>query len=77
LTQKVKELKFQNNYAVNVIINLVSKIIIILFGTTEIASEIWETLLNSFEGNSQMKKTKLMGLEFKFKKNLYTRRRVN
>jgi gag-polypeptide of LTR copia-type len=57
LTQKAKELKFQNNYAVNVILN-----------SSEITSEIWETLLNKFEGNSQMKRTKLMGLELEFKK---------
>jgi hypothetical protein len=28
---------------------------------------MWETLLNRFEGNSQIKKTKLMGLESEFK----------
>jgi hypothetical protein len=66
LTQKAKELKSQNDYAVNVILNSVSKIIAILFGSTEIASEMWETLLNRFEGNSQMKRTKLMGLESEF-----------
>jgi gag-polypeptide of LTR copia-type len=66
LTKKIKELKSQNDYVVNVILNSVSKRIVILFGTTEIASEMWETLLNRFEGNSQMKKTKLMGLEFEF-----------
>jgi hypothetical protein len=71
LTQKAKELKSQNDYAFNVILNSVSEIITILFGTTEIASEIWETLLNRFEGNSQMKKTKLMSLEFKFKIFIY------
>jgi hypothetical protein len=40
LTQNVKELKSQNDYAVNVILNSVSERIVILFGTTEIASEI-------------------------------------
>jgi gag-polypeptide of LTR copia-type len=30
--------------------------------------EMWETLLNRFEGNSQMKRTKLMGMESKFEK---------
>jgi hypothetical protein len=40
LTQKAKELKSQNDYAVNVILNLVSEKIVILFGTTEIASEM-------------------------------------
>jgi hypothetical protein len=40
LTQKVKELKPQNDYAVNVILNSVSERITILFDTTEIANEI-------------------------------------
>jgi gag-polypeptide of LTR copia-type len=66
MTQKVKELKSQNDYAVNVILNSVSEKIAILFGTTEIASEMWETLLNRFEGNTQMKRTDFMGLESKF-----------
>jgi gag-polypeptide of LTR copia-type len=66
LTQKTKELKSQNDYVVNIILNSVSERIVILFGTIEIASEMWETLLNRFEGNSQMKKTKLMGLESEF-----------
>jgi gag-polypeptide of LTR copia-type len=66
LTQKAKKLKSQNNYAVDVILNSVSERIAILFGTTEIASEMWETLLNRFKGNSQMKRTKLMGLESEF-----------
>jgi gag-polypeptide of LTR copia-type len=59
-------LKFQNDYAVNVILNSVSETIAILFSTNEITSEMWDTLLNRFEGNSQMKRTKLMGLEFEF-----------
>jgi hypothetical protein len=66
LTQKVKELKSQNDYVINVILNSVSEEIIILFGTTEIASKMWVTLLNRFEGNSQMKRTKLMSLESEF-----------
>jgi hypothetical protein len=48
MTRKAKELKSQNNYAINVILNSVSENIAILFGTTEIASEMWETLLNRF-----------------------------
>jgi hypothetical protein len=34
LTQNTKELKSQNDYAVNVNLNSVSEIIVILFGTT-------------------------------------------
>jgi gag-polypeptide of LTR copia-type len=66
ILERIAILKSQNDYAVNVILNLVSERIDILFGTTEIASEMWETLLNRFESNSQMKRTKLMGLESKF-----------
>jgi hypothetical protein len=66
LTQKMKELKSQNDYAINVILNSVSERIVILFGTTKIASEMWEILLNRFEGNSQVKRTKLIGLESEF-----------
>jgi gag-polypeptide of LTR copia-type len=66
LTQNAKELKSQNDYVVNVILNSVNERIAILFDTIEIASEIWETLLNRFEDNSQMKRTKLMGLEYEF-----------
>jgi hypothetical protein len=40
LTQKTKELKSQNDYAVNVILNSVSERIAILFGTIKIASEM-------------------------------------
>jgi hypothetical protein len=71
MSQKAKELKSQNDYVVNVILNSVSEKIAILFGTIEIASEIWETLLNRFEGNTQMKRTKLMGLESEFKNFVY------
>jgi gag-polypeptide of LTR copia-type len=40
MTQKAKELKSQNDYAVNVILNSVNEKIAILFGTIEIASEM-------------------------------------
>jgi hypothetical protein len=35
---------------------------------------MWETLLNRFEGNTQMKRTKLMGLESEFE-NFYIQER--
>jgi gag-polypeptide of LTR copia-type len=72
LTQKIKKLKSQNDYVVNVILNSVSERIIILFGTTKITSEMWETLLNRFKGNSQMKRTKLMGLYLILNENMYS-----
>jgi hypothetical protein len=40
MTQNVKELKSQNDYVVNVILNSVSEKIVILFDTTKIASEM-------------------------------------
>jgi hypothetical protein len=40
LTQKAKELKSQNDFAINVILNSVSERIVILFGTIKIASEM-------------------------------------
>jgi gag-polypeptide of LTR copia-type len=66
LISKAKELKSQNNYTVNIILNSVSEIIAILFGTIKIASEIREILLNRFEGNSQIKRSKLVVLESEF-----------
>jgi gag-polypeptide of LTR copia-type len=74
LTQKIKELKCQNDYAINVILNSISERIGILFGTIEIASKMCETLLNRFEGSSQMKRTKLMGFESEFE-NFYIQER--
>jgi hypothetical protein len=41
MTLKVKELKSQNDHAVNVILNSVSEKIAILFDTTEITNEMW------------------------------------
>jgi len=40
LTQKIKGLKSQNDYAVNVISNSISKSVVILFGTIKIDSEM-------------------------------------
>jgi hypothetical protein len=40
MTQRAKELKSRNDYAVNVILNSVSEKLAILFGTIEIASEM-------------------------------------
>jgi hypothetical protein len=40
MTLKVKELKSQNDHAVNVILNSVSEKIAILFDTTEITNEM-------------------------------------
>jgi hypothetical protein len=40
LTQKIKELKSQNDYVVNIILNSVRERITILFDTIKIASEM-------------------------------------
>jgi gag-polypeptide of LTR copia-type len=55
-----------NDYAVNVILNSVSEPIALIFGNMTSAMDIWLALLNMFEGNTQIKRTKIMGLEIKF-----------
>jgi hypothetical protein len=40
LTQKIKELKYQNDYAVNIILNSVSERIALLFGNIKFSSEM-------------------------------------
>jgi gag-polypeptide of LTR copia-type len=55
-----------NDYAVNVILNSVSEPITLVFGNMTNARDMWLALLNRFEGNTQIKRTKIMGLETKF-----------
>jgi hypothetical protein len=55
-----------NDCAVNVILNSVSEPIALVFGNMTSARGMWLALLNRFEGNTQIKRTKIMGLETKF-----------
>jgi hypothetical protein len=59
-----------NDCAVNDILNSVSEPIAQIFGNMTSAKDMWLTLLNRFEGNTQIKRTKIMGLETKFENQL-------
>jgi gag-polypeptide of LTR copia-type len=55
-----------NDCALNVILNSVSEPITLVFDNMTSARDMWLALLNRFEGNTQIKRTKIMGLETKF-----------
>jgi gag-polypeptide of LTR copia-type len=55
-----------NNCAVNIILNSVSEPIVLVFSNMTSAKDMWLVLLNRFECNTQIKRTKIMGLETKF-----------
>ena len=65
-TVESKQLKKDNDLAVNVIYNLVHESVSSLFGCASSAKEMWDTLVNRYEGNTQIKRTKITGLEAKF-----------
>jgi gag-polypeptide of LTR copia-type len=58
--------KMANDNAVNAILNSVSEGVALLFGNMTTAQEMWNTLITIYEGNSQIKKTKITGHETKF-----------
>jgi gag-polypeptide of LTR copia-type len=66
LTIKSQIDKPLNDYAVNVILNSASESIALVFGNMTSARDMWLALLNRFEGNTQINRTKIMGLETKF-----------
>jgi hypothetical protein len=47
-------------------INLISEVITLTFDNITSARDMWLALLNRFEGDTQIKRTKNMGLETKF-----------
>ena len=55
-----------NDNAVNAILNSVSENVAMIFKNTSIAKEMWDALLERYEGNTQIKKTKINGLETRF-----------
>ena len=55
-----------NDNAVNAILNSVSENIAMIFKNTSIAKEMWDALIERYEGNTQIKKTKINGLETRF-----------
>jgi gag-polypeptide of LTR copia-type len=66
LTTKSQIDKYHNDCAVNAIHNSVSEPITLVFGNMTSARDMWLALLNRFEGNTQIKRTKIMGFETKF-----------
>jgi gag-polypeptide of LTR copia-type len=66
LTTKSQIDKGLNDYAVNAIFNSISELILLVFGNMTSTRDMWLALLNMFEGNTQIKRTKIMGLEIKF-----------
>ncbi|KAF3320262.1 gag-polypeptide of LTR copia-type [Carex littledalei] len=60
------ERKKLNNLAINAIYNAVSESVALLFGNTTNAKEMWDTLIDRYEGNTQIKRTKIAGLDTKF-----------
>jgi gag-polypeptide of LTR copia-type len=55
-----------NDCAVNIILKSVSEPITLVFDNMTSARDMWLVLLNMFEGNTQIKRTKIMGFETKF-----------
>jgi gag-polypeptide of LTR copia-type len=68
LTTETQIDKGLNNYAVNAILNSINEPITLVFGNMTSARDIWLTLLNRFECNTQIKKTKIMSLEITLEK---------
>ena len=66
LTTKSKLEENENLHAVYAILSSVSESVIILFGDMTSAHDMWKALINRYEGNAQIKRTKLTGLEIKF-----------
>ena len=58
--------KEENDYAVNALINFVSESVGLLFANLTSAKDMWNVLITRYEGNTQIKRTKLTGLETKF-----------
>lgn len=57
--------KKHNNLAINAIFNAVSESVALIFGDTTSAKDMWNALINRYEGNTQIKRTKITGLETK------------
>jgi gag-polypeptide of LTR copia-type len=66
LNNESKLAKSDNDNAINVILNLISKLIAVLFDNMATANVMWNSLLTWYEGNTQIKMIKLTGLEIKF-----------
>ena len=60
LTTESKLLKVSNDNAVNAILNSVSEQVAMIFTDVTSARDMWNALINRYEGNTQIKKTKIM-----------------
>ena len=66
-TPDSKATKKENDIAVNVIYNLVHESVASLFGSIISAKKMWDALVNRYEGNTKIKRTKITGLEANLK----------
>ncbi|XP_078169519.1 uncharacterized protein LOC144563937 [Carex rostrata] len=66
LTDESKANKRVNDNAVNIIYSSVDESVSMIFGDMTIAKDMWDAIVYKFEGNSQIKQTKLTGLETTF-----------
>ncbi|XP_078159684.1 uncharacterized protein LOC144555277 [Carex rostrata] len=66
LTNESKENKMVNDNAINIIYSSVDESISMIFGDMTIAKGMWDAIVYKFEGNAQIKQTKLTGLETRF-----------
>ena len=66
LTTESKLEKTKNESAINVILNFINEQIAIDFEDSSNARDMWLALLNRYEGNTQIKRTKLNSLETQF-----------
>ena len=63
LTTESKLEKASNDSAVNAILNSVSENVALIFKNSFTAKEMWDALIERYEGNTQIKRTKINGLE--------------
>ena len=66
LTTESKLEQTTNDNAINAILNSVSENIAMIFNNSLTAKEMWDALLERYEGNTQIKSTKINGLETRF-----------
>jgi hypothetical protein len=66
LTNKSQIEKGHNDCALNVKLNSVSEPILLIFDNIISARDMWLALLNKFEGNIQIIRTKIMCFKIKF-----------
>ena len=66
ITTESKLAKKVDDLAMNAIMDVVHESIWIVFSNAKNAKEMQESLITKYEGNDQIKRTKLAGLETKF-----------